>query len=351
MGKKIKTRKIVKYYVYEEEEKEVDKKKIAYLLFLLLLTGVLLSTSTYAWFTTNRVVSVNTLNVKVQAEGSLEISVDGTNWKPGINQDEIIAAHTTNYPSSTNQLPSVIEPVSTSGGLDGTGFMQMYLGEVKSNDNGDYIITSKKSVETESNGDTSDGKFVAFDIFLKTTEAKDLYLTNESKITYNGDTSTGTENAMRVAFIIEGNTSAGDSLANIQALRTTDTNNVYIWEPNYDTHTPNGVTNARDVYGITTSLTGAARLTYDGVISEITEAENITLGNAKANNYPTKFATVNPKITTPTGNGAYQLLFNLQAGITKMRVYLWLEGQDVDCENNASVGDLAFTLQFSTNPS
>ena len=58
-----------------------------------------------------------------------------------------------------------------------------------------------------------------------------------------------------------------------------------------------------------------------------------------------------PKITTPTGNSAYQLLLNLQAGITKVRVYLWLEGQDVDCENNASVGDLAFSLQFSTNPS
>ena len=349
MGKRIKTRKIVKYYY--EEEQEVDKKKVAYLLFLLLLTGILLSVSTYAWFTTNRVVSVNTLNVKVQAEGSLEISVDGTNWKPGINQDEIIAAHSTTYPGSTNQLPTMIEPVSTNGSLAGNGFMQMYLGEVKSNSNGDYIITSTKSVETESNGDTSDGKFVAFDIFLKTTEAKDLYLTSESKIVYNGNSSTGTENAMRVAFIIEGNTSSGDSLGNIQSLRTSDNNNVYIWEPNYDTHTSNGVANARDVYGINTSLTGATRINYDGVIAEISEGDNITLPNAKSTNYPTRFAAVTPKITTPTGNGSYQLLFNLQAGITKMRIYLWLEGQDVDCENNASVGDLAFSLQFSTNPS
>ena len=47
----------------------------------------------------------------------------------------------------------------------------------------------------------------------------------------------------------------------------------------------------------------------------------------------------------------YQKFINLPSGITKIRVYLWLEGQDVDCENNASVGDLAFTLEFSTNPS
>ena len=155
MSRKIKSRKIVKYYYTEEEE--FDKKKLKYLLILLLFTAILLSTTTYAWFTSNRVVSVNTLNVKVKAEGSLEISADGTNWKPGINQDEIIAVNSTTYPGSTNQLPTLIEPVSTNGSLDGNGFMQMYLGEVRSNAGGDYIITSTKSVETESNGDASDG--------------------------------------------------------------------------------------------------------------------------------------------------------------------------------------------------
>ena len=30
---------------------------------------------------------------------------------------------------------------------------------------------------------------------------------------------------------------------------------------------------------------------------------------------------------------------------------MWLEGQDVDCENKASVGNLTLALQFSTNPS
>lgn len=87
MAKKIKARKIVKYYYVEEEV--VDRKKVWYLLLLLLFTGLLLSTSTYAWFTTNRVVSVNTLNVKVQAEGSLEISADGSNWKASVDQETI----------------------------------------------------------------------------------------------------------------------------------------------------------------------------------------------------------------------------------------------------------------------
>ena len=123
------------------EDGGCKSRKIIYLLFLLLMTGLLLSTSSYAWFTTNRVVTLDTLNVKVQTEGSLEISVDGINWKASINQDEIISANAT-YPMSINQIPSLIDPVSTAGGLNDLGLLNMYLGKIISNSNGDYILTA-----------------------------------------------------------------------------------------------------------------------------------------------------------------------------------------------------------------
>ena len=338
------------HFEYDTSEEESNKKRIKYLLFLLLLTGLLLSTTTYAWFTTNRVVSVEMINVKVQTEGSLEISADGINWKPGITQKEIIEAHGTTYTTSTNQLPAYIQPVSTIGSLSSNGFMDMYYGNISSNNTGDYIIKSEKTTETESNGDTSTGKFVAFDIFLKTTEAKDLYLTDESKVIYNGN-STGTENAIRVAFIIEGNTPSGSDTTTIQALRTNDRNNVYIWEPNYNTHTSTGVSNAREVYGLNITENYATRVQYDGIKTEFPESANVTFSKATVTNFPAYFETVTPKIQTIKNNETYQPLWNLKAGITKVRVYFWLEGQDVDCENNASAGDLSFRLQFSTNPS
>ena len=318
--------------------------------FLLLLTGLLLSTTTYAWFTTNRVATIETINVKVQTEGSLEISVDGVNWKPGITQEEIINAHNTNYPTSTNQLPAYIEPVSTIGNLSNNGFMDMYLGIISSNETGDYIIKSEKSTETESNGINSTGTFVAFDAFLKITESKNIYLTDESKVVYNGN-STGTENAIRVAFIIEGNTPATSNLQTVQSLTTTDNNNVYIWEPNYNTHTVTGVSNAREVYGLSITENYATRLSYDGIKAEFPETENVTFSNAKATNYPNYFAPITPRIQTTKENTTYQPLWNLAAGITKVRIYFWLEGQDVDCENNASAGDISLRVQFSTNPS
>ena len=337
-------------YYYDTKEEEQDKRKIKYLLFLLLLTGLLLSTTTYAWFTTNRVATVEMINVKVQTEGSLEISADGANWKPGITQQEIIAAHSGNYTSSTNQLPAYIEPVSTIGSLSNNGFMDMYLGVITSNNSGNYIIKSEKSVETEGNGINSTGKFVAFDVFLKITESKNIFLTNESQVISNG-TSRGTENAIRVAFVIEGNTPATSNLSTIQSLTTTATTNVYIWEPNYNTHTSTGVSNAREVYGLTITENYPTRLNYDGIKAEFPDTANVTFSNAKAATFPDYFATVTPRIQTVKDSTTYQALWNLEAGITKIRIYLWLEGQDVDCENNASAGDLSFKLQFSTNPS
>lgn len=332
-----------------EQTQKNNKRKIKYLLLLLLLTGVLLSTSTYAWFTTNRVVTIETIDVKVQTEGSLEISVDGINFKAGVTEEEIKNAHNTTYTSSVNQLPAYIEPVSTIGNLDNRGFIEMYYGDISADDEGNYIIVSEKSTETESNGVESDGKFLAFDIFLRTTDTKDLYLTNESKVTYNGEYSTGIENAIRVAFVVEGNTRTDSAINTIQSLTTTNNNNVYIWEPNYNTHTNTGISNAREVYGLNIAA-NTGNLAYDGIKAEFGENQSVTFEKANKTNYPNYFDAVSPRILTTTNNTEYQNFIELQMGITKIRVYLWLEGQDVDCENGASVGDLSFTLQFSTNP-
>lgn len=38
---------------------------------------------------------------------------------------------------------------------------------------------------------------------------------------------------------------------------------------------------------------------------------------------------------------------SLISSITKIRVYFWIEGQDYDCENDASGGNIALNLQIS----
>ena len=44
-------------------------------------------------------------------------------------------------------------------------------------------------------------------------------------------------------------------------------------------------------------------------------------------------------------------MFTLAKGVTKLRIYMWIEGQDVDCENAASGGNVSFNLQLSLDAS
>ena len=327
--------------------KKVNKKKQkklrkTYLIFLILMTGIFLTSSTYAWFTVNRIVSIDSLNVRVEAQGGLEISSDGRYFKSYVTGDELVTARDT-YTRISNQLPSKLEPVSTGGVLE-KGRLMLYYGSVTNNINGDYVLNAERANETSG----SDGVFLAFDIFLKTTKDSYLYLTNESSVKYVGDKIPGIENATRLAFLEEGTTVATSSLDVVQSLNNASDNDVYIWEPNYDVHNAYGIKHAAEVYNITVNNSNNAPVKYDGIISNIS---NIPVSSANASNYPNYFKTVNVNVLTEANNTSNKQLFYLKAGITKVRVYIWIEGQDVDCEDYSSVGNLDFKFQFSTNPS
>lgn len=53
---------------------------------MILFCGVILSTSTYTWFTANKTVTINDITVNVAAMNGLQIFVDAINWKPQSQQ-------------------------------------------------------------------------------------------------------------------------------------------------------------------------------------------------------------------------------------------------------------------------
>ncbi len=333
-------------------KKRMTKRKRKFILILLFFTIIVLSGSSYAWFTANRIVTIRTINVHVEASGGIEISADGTKWKTILLPEDIISVHDTTYPTSVNQLPKNMIPVSTGKTIDSsTGFLMMYRGVTDSNEDGEYILTSERSIETESNGENSNGHFIAFDMFLKASNPSDLYMTKESKVDYlNEDSKKGIAAATRVAFVIEGNVPTSADVSTIQSLKGGTSDKTYIWEPNYDVHTLSGINNASNVYGINTTQTGATRINYDGVISEISKTSNVLVGNAKAANFPGLFRAVNIDYPTVKDFENNVQVFSIEGGVTKIRVYMWIEGQDVDCENDASYDDITFDLQLTVNP-
>ena len=318
------------------------KKKLSSLIALLVLAIVALGTTTYAWFTSNRTVTISTLDVHVEAQNGLQISTDAATWKTVITNDDI----TTGYGTDKNQLPASMEPVSTVGTLDENGLMEMYYGSIQSTEDGTQILTATKT--TESKGAV--GKFIVFDAFLKVEAESEIEMTSSSSVLpKNSLTDVGLQNAARVAFVIEGNLDVTANTSDIRGLKTADSTNVHIWEPNFDVHTSAAVAAARDTYGIMTLTEGADRIAYSGVKAEIAEdlETPVLLAKSDASNNPTYFDVVTVDYATVKDFETPVTVFTLQPGVTKVRVYMWIEGQDVDCENNASGTDISYNVQFS----
>lgn len=310
-------------------KKNKRKTSLKSTLLLLLLTAILLISSSYAWFTSNRTVQVSTIEVNVAATNGLQISTDAKNWKSIVTVDDI----RTGYTNHKNQLPAMLTPVSTDGTVV-AGLMNMFLGNVTTNTTtGAFELTSTK--ETEVAGTT--GNFIAFDIFLKVDTQTDIYLTSASGVKPK-DNSVGLENAARIAFVNEGHLGNGSAVESYQALNAgTDS---YIWEPNNNAHTDAAISHAYSTYGQTINA-NTVLASYLGIKSQFSKI-------AVNDTSDTNFGTVTPDLTTGTSTPVPTDEFvTLQPGVTKFRVYMWVEGQDVDCENGASGSNITFDVQFS----
>lgn len=325
-----------------EAKKDKRRKKLFIAFIMILFTGIVLTASTYAWFTANRTVTVESIDVNVSTSQGLQISTDATNWKSIVTNDDITSVA---WSGVKNQLPQgegkTTVPVSTAGNVTG-GFLDMYKGTIESNETTgvNYLISEK---DEEKNG--QEGNFVAFDLFFQSTEAQKVYLTSSSKVIAKAETtSTGIENAARVAFIKEGSVVYGSTPGAAQALRGNEA--MMIWEPNENTHTASAIDNARNVYGLEIGA-NHAKLAYKGVLSAFDKAAQVQLNSTDAD----KFGEVTTVGTPTAGISDEQFLeaFTIAEGVTKIRIYMWIEGQDVDCEDRASGGSISYNLQFSIN--
>ena len=87
--------------------------------------------------------------------------------------------------------------------------------------------------------------------------------------------------------------------------------------------------------------------TYADGTNNVPFSEAITQG--EITNSETLYATSGLLLSTPTtfaANKNYRIL-SIKQGITKIRVYMWIEGQDIDCENNASGTDITYNIELS----
>ncbi len=319
-----------------------EKKNLKSSLLVLLLIAILLIASTYAWFTANRTVTISSLDVNVQAQNGLQISTDAQNWKAIITKEDI----TNNaYIGNTNKIPQSMEPVSTDGTVT-DGNMNMFYGIVAPDDGGIYSLTATQEEDATTN------RYIVFDIFLKADEAMDLTLTAQSNVITTGEDK-GLQNASRVAFVNEGTVETTAGAAAATALKNGTSFSIgdrktVIWEPNAGSHTAEAVAN-NPYTGVTiTQGDASVAIPYYGVKAEIEDPIDIKGINTDGAD-TTYFTKIEGAGLTSTNKGAAETegFFHIDKGVTKVRIYMWVEGQDVDCDNSASGTDIQFNVQFN----
>ena len=320
-----------------------SKRRLNSLSMTLVLTGMLLLSSTYAWFSANKEVALEGINAKVVAAEGLQISLDGESWssKITINKDALAAATANSY-----VWPDALVPVSTVGGLD-SGNMEMYYGDVSAE--GDSLTNPTD----ETTGST---KYIVFDLYFKNSSSQatgDILQLNTGSsvaIAADGKAGTGLENSIRSSVVLYSNsvamTESGENIRKIAA----GTPKVCIWEPNYDKHITEVVNNDDRITGATQAYTTLALkdITPDdeGVIPNITSTS--ATDNIDEQTTLTSGASITEAVNMTNLGGDNLML--AQNAVMKARVYIWLEGQDPDCIDTASTGKSIDVVLGFTKP-
>lgn len=395
----------------EENRQRKPRRRLNSLILLVAFTAILLIVSTYAWFSTQKSVTLGGLEGVVNVAEGLQISLDGEKWTNSIDFKEVLTNPTkylatadatleNPYTNGFNALPTEMLPVSTTAGEDegigtGSSALKMYTGV---NDNGFNLHTiEQKSVTYTGEKDATNLLnralgYYAIDFYLQNSSAAEvnydqLMLEPNSDITLAvpGKEYTGLQNTLRVAFALfkndgSANCTVGNQITG-EALRTAtsgDIIDVAMWEPNANEHVDYIVANNNNVKFSTAdqgSYTGIQpavppnntkfladtiiptyALTSDsvtqGTITDIydwdTGAATAGLVKQKVLATPTSgiieatqlkgMTTKNIALTTTDEAENTDDFVIAGKQYHKLRMYVWLEGQDVDCINYASHG-------------
>lgn len=377
-----KKNKNVKKKKKKKQLSEDQKNKFNILLVATFFTGVLLIFSSYAWFYASLDVKIDFFKMEVSDEVGLFISLDGINYANTVNisQDTIIDDLSDIYPNNTNQWPSNgLTAVSSNGIRDNNSYnFDMYMGyggpprsesETQAGSNyvdiinykpdlGDFFQddedcelaedgTCKEKTNYLSTSLINEGKpstlnyYIAFDFFLKNVTGSpysdNLYLDEGTTVYYNDDKhddSDGIINSLRFGFVKIGSTSNRADAKTIQNLSCNNNCQMIIYEPNSTNHSVKSIERIKK-YGVTL-VNGEYLPTYAVINNGIyLQPASGLPGSGIAldmEHFALQKTITDADFDTP--------IFEVPNGVTKVRAYIWVEGQDVDSLETRSTGGI-----------
>ena len=439
----------------EENRQKNSKRRLNSLILLVAFTAIMLIVSTYAWFSSQKNVTLTGLQGQVNVAEGLQISLDAEHWVNTINFSDfdqstegawtvsansattyLRAGNTFQSPRGadggiTNTTPKELLPVSTtaySATSDGIG--QSAIKFYRGTNEETIRLMNDTNVLTESG---TEG-FFAFDVFVMNTSsgtADDVIQLDPSADVRGDNEATGVQNTSRVAFALYDNindypdefstTVAGKDMTVdgkpdltpevIVAGTSTGRKikDVAIWEPNANKHSDTIVASRANTLKLESADNTAYGLTADTntKISKFADGNKLPtyaltslslpspVGDGKTVHIADVYdwRTTTESITTDAKGVKKQFTLATDAyeaaaegGVTmratpvnlvstnkleanasaedttftikpsqyqKIRIYFWMEGQDPDCINSASLGggltlDIGFSKPGST---
>lgn len=313
-------------------------------LVIIILLGVLLIFSSYAWFSMNLNVKIKTFRMIITKNSDLRISFDAVNYDYflDITKENILDNLKETYPSHTNQYAkNGFIPVSSAGipnpdtpkfNLYQTSGV-MYSRRDRERKNG--FITTVKSNE---NIPREHNYYLAFDLFIKndtgSPEPDNMYLAETTflnAVEENlDDEMLGLINSFRIGIVKIGSASLDTPVSELQALTCNGNCSQIIYEPNSKNHAPLAIERAGNK-----GIEIVDGLTYPTYAYHAAGGPIYIKDSLPGSNLDPQFFTLQKTIyesdfKTP--------VFELPNGITKIRVYVWIEGQDIDSLETNSTG-------------
>lgn len=303
------------------KRRNLVKKAIFPAILALLCSVVALTSVSYAWFTMGNTATVNGMELNITTADGLQISTTGSvgTFKSSITAEDLIDVR-------TNKFPTSARPVSSVGAFE-NGNQKMFLGEEEN-----FMLTSSP--------DTNN--YIVFDLYIQTSTNYILVLNTGSYVKC-ASADDEAHLAARVSFVdlgsatLAANVQGDDYLAGKNGTAT-------IWEPNFKERAKFVKDN-----GIAADTNTA--LPYYGLMDRFTATKTADV-NKEGTTISKKIDSANEtNIVTPAYESGVTTeqanLLNLEKDFNRIRVYIWLEGQDVDCVNDIAAGKLQINLNLA----
>lgn len=312
------------------------KRRTLLYFYILLALLILLVSASYTWFSLSQTPQVSDMEIYISSTIGIQLAerydAEDEEWGQVLDFQKIIGSDTILQPSTWSAEKGAL--LTADYGTDGRRLGERYT-----------ILTDEKNA----NRNDDDAYYVKGSFYARTDETVSVRLGeavevnggentagtyvigtpvwNEQTVLHE-DGGSGAETAIRIGFRI--------TPVDAESGRETGGAEFYIYEPNCDVHIDPNITEDSETESVdgTETLTDPIHLIRQ-TASEWSEAypvqKDVTIKNLG-------------EFLTDTS------LFTLDAGdMVRIDLYIWLEGQDVDCTNLIDEAQIIANVQFDTD--